>query len=116
MELKIQREFHSNYTSFALSGEVDTYTSPGLKDELFKAVDARQANLIVDLSDVGYMDSSGLGIFVSAFRRVKEVGGKILLVITPDTVVSNSFRITGLDKVFSIHPTMDEATQALNET
>jgi len=65
-------------------------------------------NVIVDLEQVGFIDSSGLGVLVSALRRARERDGAVRIVCRRDNILK-IFRITGLDKVF---PIFDDAAEA----
>jgi len=66
--------------------------------------------VIVDLGGVAFIDSSGLGVLVSALRRARERDGSVRIVCTRDNVLK-IFRITGLDKVFPIFSDITEARQ-----
>ena len=110
MELEITTEHASTSCRLALSGEIDVYTSPELKREIVEAVDAGCVNIVVDLEGVGFIDSSGLGVLVSGLRRVKERDGTLRLVCTRDSILK-IFRITGLDKVFPIFASAEEAQE-----
>lgn len=110
MELGIELERTDDTCVVSLSGEVDVYTSPALKERLIESVDSGCSNILVDMSNVAFIDSSGLGVLVSGLRRVKERGGNMRLVCTKDSILK-IFRITGLDKVFPIFSDMEEARQ-----
>lgn len=110
MELDISIDSAGGSCTIALEGEVDVYTSPRLREELTSVMDAGCANIIVDLDKLGFIDSSGLGVLVSALRRVKERGGTLRLVCTKESILK-VFRITGLDKVFPLFATVDEALE-----
>ena len=96
-----------------VEGEVDVLTSPRLK------VCPRGARrlggsplVVVNLDGVQYMDSTGLGVLVSALKRIREKNGNIVLTgLNPH--LSKIFEITGLRKVFKVYPTED--AQALND-
>ncbi|GAB4281297.1 MAG: anti-sigma factor antagonist BldG [Coriobacteriia bacterium] len=92
-----------------VAGEIDVYTSPRLREHLVKTIDGGCFHVVVDLSGVGFMDSSGLGALVSALRRIKEKDGTIRLA-SPREPVMKVLSITGLDKVF---PVFDDVEQAL---
>ena len=66
------------------------------------AVAAGKTTVIVNLKRVAYIDSTGLGILVAARNQVLEAGGKLLLIILPDSAVQRTFTITGLLGIFSI--------------
>ncbi|MRR11116.1 anti-sigma factor antagonist, partial [bacterium] len=65
-------------------------------------------DILVDLDEVGFIDSSGLGVLVGGMRRVKERSGSLRLVCTRENILK-IFRITGLDKVFPVFGTVAEA-------
>lgn len=94
-----------------LAGEVDFNQSHKLLDALDDLVEQRPRQLVIDLSDVEYMDSSGLGTLVKVFQQVNSYSGKMSLVGMNDRVRS-AFQITRLDQFFAIHQTVDEALQA----
>jgi len=110
MELVISTENAGASCTIALDGEVDVYTSPRLRQELTEVIDSGCVNVVVDLQNLGFIDSSGLGVLVSALRKVKEHGGTLRLVCTKEGILK-IFRITGLDKVFPLFPTVDEALE-----
>ncbi|TRM11372.1 STAS domain-containing protein [Lentibacillus cibarius] len=91
-----------NKTSIVtLSGEIDAYTAPKLKETLLPLTKSEGHQTVVDLEKVGYMDSTGLGIFISALKSTKENNSSIRLVKLQDRVL-RVFRITGLDEIFTI--------------
>lgn len=108
MELDITTERTGESCVIAVSGEVDVYTSPNLKREISEALDDGCTAVIIDLEHIGFIDSSGLGVLVSALRKVKEQGGTMRLVCTRDSILK-IFRITGLDKVFPLFANVEEA-------
>ncbi|MBN1192613.1 MAG: STAS domain-containing protein [Coriobacteriia bacterium] len=110
MELDISTENAGAMCTIALSGEVDVYTSPKLKKELADVANAGCLHIVVDLDNLNFIDSSGLGVLVSALRRVKENGGTLRLVCTKEGILK-IFRITGLDKVFPLFETAEEARE-----
>jgi anti-sigma B factor antagonist len=85
-----------------LSGDVDIASVPAIRAELTAAVEANPgATVTVDLRDVEFLDSTGLGILVGALRRARTADGDVVLV-GPRPNVAKVFSITGLDKVFTI--------------
>jgi anti-sigma B factor antagonist len=110
MELDITTERDGTACHLTLTGEIDVYTSPQLKQELIDAVDDGCMNVLVDLEGVAFIDSSGLGVLVSGLRRVKEQGGTMRLVSTREGILK-IFRITGLDKVFPIFASAEDARE-----
>jgi len=108
MELDINVNQSDGVCDFTLTGEVDVYTAPQLKERLVEAIDGGCVDIVVDLEGVGFIDSSGLGVLVGGLRRAKERSGAIRLVCTRDNILK-IFRITGLDKVFPIFDTLEQA-------
>lgn len=101
MELDINTDRDGSICIVSLDGEVDVYTAPRLKEALVSAIEGGCSNVVVNLEGVGFIDSSGLGVLVSALRRARERDGVVRLVCTRDNILK-IFRITGLDKVFPI--------------
>jgi len=110
MELDIKTDRAGGVCTVNLEGEIDVYTAPRLKAELVSAIESGCVNVIVDLEDVGFIDSSGLGVLVSALRRARERDGAVRIVCTRDNILK-IFRITGLDKVFPIFSDASEASR-----
>jgi anti-sigma B factor antagonist len=96
----------------ALSGEVDIYTSPQFKECMLGLLDNGVYRLVVDLSDVTFIDSTALGVLIGGVRRVHSAGGAIALVVT-SRPVERVLSITGLDRVFTIHATRAAALESL---
>ncbi|MCC6483440.1 MAG: STAS domain-containing protein [Armatimonadetes bacterium] len=94
----------------SVTGEIDVYTSPRVRSAMLEHFEAGCTSLVVDLSSVDYLDSSGLGILVAGLKRARELGGEVLLVTTKPRIM-RVLEVTGLDKVFNISATMDEALQ-----
>ena len=84
-----------------VAGEVDAHTAPTVHDAV-EATIAPGARVIVDLREVSFLDSTGLGVFVTALKHVREAEGTLDLVITSARVLK-VFDLTGLDVVIPIH-------------
>ena len=110
MELEISSKLDGSVCTITLDGEVDVYTAPHLKEELVALIQGGCTHVIVDLERVGFIDSSGLGVLVSALRRAREKDGAVRIVCTRDSILK-IFRITGLDKVFPIFSDAAEAAE-----
>jgi anti-sigma B factor antagonist len=81
-----------------------------LKRRLVEAIDSGCMVLVVVLDGVGFIDSSGLGVLVGALRRMKERDGDLRLVCSKESVLK-ILRITGLDRVFPVYASVDEARE-----
>ena len=108
MDLTLNTRTQGEHTVLEVAGEVDVYTAPGLRDRVSDLLDGGQHQLIIDLGGVEFLDSTGLGVLVAGLNRAREVGGSMSLVC-PQERVLKLFRITGLDEVFTVHGTVDEA-------
>ena len=97
------------YTVVAVAGELDVYTAPVLEESLGDLVEAGSTKLVVDLTEVTFMDSTGLGLLIKALKWTRESGGSLQIVANTDKV-RKVFRVTGLDGVLSLHETRAEAT------
>ncbi|MDX1932911.1 MAG: STAS domain-containing protein [Capsulimonadales bacterium] len=91
-----------------LTGEVDSYNSPKLRDKMIALIDEISPNIIVNLTGVDYIDSTGLGTLVAGLKRATEKGGGIRI-ICPNEQIFKVFHITGLVRVFTIHQTEQSA-------
>ncbi len=85
----------------AIKGEIDIYSAPDFKESLYDAIGEGQQDIILDCTDLSYIDSMGLGILVGALKRIKEQNHNIVIK-NPKSTVRKLFKITGLDKVFII--------------
>ena len=99
----------------ALAGEVDLYTAPEFKQQLLDVIGKGAKSVVVDFSDTTFIDSTTLGVLVGGVKRLRTNDGQISLVCS-DRNITKIFEITGLDRVFEIHATRDEAVASLNSS
>jgi anti-sigma B factor antagonist len=92
----------------AVTGEIDLFTAPQFKERMSAPIEAGRSHLIVDLSGTTFIDSSSLGVLIGAHRRLKLRGGS-LVVVCDNEAITKTFKITGLDGVFTLAPTMAAA-------
>lgn len=95
-----------------LKGEVDLYTAPEFKQHLLKQIDSGVLQIVVDFSDTTFIDSTTLGVLVGGVKRLRPVGGQLVLVCS-DRNILKIFEITGLHRVFDIHSTREDALEAV---
>lgn len=101
MNLDIHTTNESEHTLINLEGELDAFTAPKLKEDLYALVSKKDNQVIVDLSAVNYMDSTGLGIFIGALKASKQYNSHIIL-RNPQERIQRLFSITGLTEVMEI--------------
>jgi anti-sigma B factor antagonist len=95
-----------------VGGEVDLATAPQLHAKLIDLLEVGEAgSILVDLSPVAFMDSTGLAVLLAADRRA-QAGGRTIRLVCPAGPVRRVFRLTGAEKVLSIHSSLVEAEAA----
>ena len=99
----------------SLTGEVDLYTAPEFKQQLLDVISQGGKDVIVDFSGTTFIDSTTLGVLVGGVKRLRTYDGQLSLVCS-DRNITKIFEITGLDRVFTIYPTRDEAVSKLGTT
>ena len=92
----------------SLAGEVDLYTAPEFKQQLLNVIGEGGKDVVVDFSDTTFIDSTTLGVLVGGVKRLRAQEGRLSLVCS-DRNITKIFEITGLDRVFTIYPSRDEA-------
>ena len=98
-----------------LGGEVDLYTAPEFKERMVQLIESGKKQVIVDLSKATFIDSTTLGVLVGGVKRLRPAGGSLALVCT-DQNICKIFEITGLDRVFPIHDTREQALESVSST
>ncbi len=101
--MKINIEKHQNEMEIFVSvaGEIDAYTAPKLREELLPFSEGEGKTVTVNLKDVSYMDSTGLGVFVGLFKQLNRNEGELRLVELSDRL-KRLFELTGLSKIMNI--------------
>lgn len=108
MEFDITTEQAGDAQIISLQGEVDLYTAPEFKQQLLEAIATGAKEIIVDLSQTTFIDSTTLGILVSGVKRLRSIDGNLSLVSTNNDI-NKIFEITGLHRVFPIYSTRQDA-------
>ena len=92
----------------AVTGEIDLFTAPEFKQRVSAPIEAGIPYVVVDLSATTFIDSSSLGVLLGAHRRLKVRGGSLVIVCRHPGLIK-TFRITGLDGVFRVVGSLEEA-------
>jgi anti-sigma B factor antagonist len=111
VDLSITRADHGERVVMHLGGEIDVYTAPLVREKLDEQILSGRTDLVIDLSKVSFLDSTGLGVLVGRLKLTRSRGGHLRLAGADDRVLK-VFSITGLDKVFEIHPDLESALAA----
>ncbi|OLN21816.1 anti-anti sigma factor [Domibacillus antri] len=102
MNISIDVKELDQQTTMTLAGEIDAYTAPQLRETAFPYTEKKQASVVIDLSGVTYMDSTGLGVFVGLFKSLNANDGTLKLVGLSDRL-KRLFDITGLADIMNIN-------------
>ena len=113
-ELDVMLESVGSFSLIGLSGEVDVYSAPKLRETIKNLVDDGKYNIVVDLEKVAFLDSTGLGVLVGGLKRLKHHDGELGIICNQEKIL-RIFRITGLTKVFPIYRSRDELLANVEE-
>jgi len=89
-------------------GRVNAITSPAMKSRIRQLVEENRTEIVCDLTEVGFLDSSGLSTLVSGLKATRERGG-FLKLAGLSAQVATAFKLTMLDRVFDVYPTVEAA-------
>jgi len=100
-----------DWAVLALTGDADLASAVSLRASLTEATATTPSWLVLDLAGLDFIDSTGLGVLVGALRRVRAGGGDLRVAAAPPGI-ARVFSVTGLDRVFGVYPTVEDAQQA----
>jgi anti-sigma B factor antagonist len=96
-----------------LAGELDLYTGTQFEGALLEALRRGASEVVVDLTDVSFIDSTTLGILMRARKRLLALKGRLVLVCIDENILK-LLHITTLDRMFEIYATREQAMRALD--
>lgn len=97
-----------------IAGEIDLYNAPEIKDVINKLIEEKKYNVVINLEQVSYIDSSGIGALISSLSNLKKYQGG-LKIIKVYASVRKVFELTKLTSFFEIYETEEEAVNAFNQ-
>jgi anti-sigma B factor antagonist len=97
-----------------VAGEIHATTAPGFSERLNGAIDGGKTGVVLDLTGVDFIDSTGLSVLLNGLRRVTRVRGSMVIACANPTVL-RLFEITKLDTTFEILPDCDEAIARIRQ-
>jgi len=101
LEIKYSKTSENNYIEIKPIGEIDIYTSPEFKIKVIELVETKEINIIINGEELEYIDSTGLGVLMSIYKKIQENNLKIKIInLKPN--IYKLFDITGLNKIFDI--------------
>ncbi len=110
--LQIQVEDLDDYTICRPKGELDAYTVGQFREALAEL--SSRPKLLIDMSEVPFVDSAGLGALIGGIRRAREVGGDVSVCCNRPTLV-RLLHTTGFDRIVTVTDTVEEAARSLTE-
>lgn len=110
LSIDIKTEHDGDALVFRLRGSLDIATSPSVRAALSEAADEGKHDIIVDLTELQFIDSTGLGALIGGHRRAVENGGRLSLVARAGAIL-RLLNITGLIRVFSVYPDRQAALE-----
>lgn len=108
MDVRVQSARDGSTVVVSVSGEIDVYTAGSLRKHLTCVIDRDHADVIVDLAEVTFMDSTGLGVLIGSVKQVREFGGRVRLVVVENKIV-DFLRYTAVTQLFTVYGTLDAA-------
>lgn len=115
MDLTLSARDVQGTTVLAVAGEIDVETAPQLRQAITELTTAGATDVVLDLTGVGFMDSTGLSVLVGALRRIRAHDGAMRIVSTQESTL-RLFEVTGLSKVFFVDDTVEGAVRAVAAT
>jgi anti-sigma B factor antagonist len=106
----IEKKVGSDASLLVLRGELDIHSAPAFR-EAVAAADIGAPNLVMDLSEMEFIDSSGIQVLLEEQKRLHEKGGR-LVIVCGNSKMLDLFRLTGVDKLCSIVSSRSEALEA----
>ncbi len=110
--LEIHIEQTDSHTLCRPSGEIDAYTVGSFREALTNLADSDR--LLIDLSDVPFMDSAGLGALIGGIRKVREAEGAVAVSCDRPALI-RLLHTTGFDRIVPVTETLEEGIEALDE-
>jgi anti-sigma B factor antagonist len=109
IDLSLDTSQHGRWTVVSVQGELDLYTAPQLREAVL-GLDAGSApHVAIDLSDVGFIDSSGLGAIIACLKHVREQSGELALVTPEASPLTKLLALTGLDAAVPTVASLEDA-------
>jgi anti-sigma B factor antagonist len=105
--MKIEIVDYKGKKVISLSGDIDMYSSPELREKLLALIKGKIPALVVDFKSVSYIDSSGIATFVEGLKCMKNYGGRLQFFGIPQGIME-IFSFSKLDRVFEIYGNIDD--------
>lgn len=110
-EFDVRQRVEEGHCLLEICGEVDLATAPTLRDRLRDVIDESPAAVVIDLDQVPFLDSTGLGVLIAAYKRALAVAVPLALA-RPQRIVANALTLVRIDTVIPVFETVEEAVAA----
>ncbi|MXW97182.1 MAG: STAS domain-containing protein [Acidimicrobiaceae bacterium] len=110
MSVTIRRSEQPPWTVLSVGGDLDVVGAPDMRQAVVTAVAEGSRLLVLDLSELDFVDSFGLGAVVGALKRVRQRGGELALVC-PSSRIRRVFEICDLDRILALHHSTDTLSE-----
>lgn len=111
--MRLQQRTIGRAVVFDIEGEIDLFNTSEIKQSLQQAIAANQFRIIVNMERVAYIDSTGIGVFLSVLKTLRDSGGDLkLAALSP--AVEKVFQLTRLNGFFQVHPDIETAERAFS--
>ena len=108
------REVRENYQIFRLTGLLDAFSEPNFRKVIGDCIDEGPANVILVLSQIDFIDSSGLGALVQLVKKAQNASGSLQIVTNPR--VTQTVKLVRLEKFLSLQPSIDTAIKNIEDS
>lgn len=113
VSLRGTREVKNNYQLFRLTGLLDAFSEATFRKVISKCIDDGPKHVILDLSQIDFVDSSGLGALVQLVKKAQTLEGTLQIVSNPR--VTQTVKLVRLEKFLSLQPSVDEAVKNVKD-
>lgn len=113
LDITIDDNTDGDYVVCRPAGELDAYTVGQFRETLSEL--SSRPRLVIDLSEVPFMDSAGLGALIGGIRRVREAEGKVAVACSRPAL-TRLLHTTGFDRIVPVTETLEDAVARLDET
>ncbi len=107
------REIENDIAILDVDGDIDLYSASDLRDSVFEQIDMGKTKVIINLENVTYIDSSGIGTLITSLSKIKKINGKMCIINVYDSV-KKVFELTKLTTFFKMYSSESEALEAFS--
>lgn len=114
VSLRGNRDVKENYQLFRLTGLLDAFSEATFRKVVGKCIEGGPTNIVLDLSQIDFVDSSGLGALVQLVKKAQTEGGTLQIVTNPR--VTQTVKLVRLEKFLSLQPSVEAAVENIKKS